>query len=561
MKTKSSFYKKPFFITKKSIPVWISSVFVATTLIFFFGTYFEITDQTHAVNFLSVNAELLVTILAVTMSFTLLGLQFLAESYTPRSVGTYLKDKVIYGFPILYIFLISLNLISVTFPSILDPIKFMQFAVVGTIFSLAYLVGLIYYIVGKIQPEKVLKDTSKNISDDMREEIIRNQGRMVIDSASSRPFIILEQALIKAVNTNDIFTYVQGLKILFDKLEQYLEDIQKEFLTHQNHAKRGWDSNYVYGFFFRLFSQLFAECLTYNREQFIMQYQLHLVNTFVKLYEYKHTRALDDFWGRIEYLGNKIFNLEMIEACDYYIQHIKHIMKIEFETVKKNKGLFSHKDALGYRRKTDDESANQSLTDRFRHRRIKTLTSLAKISAKKKIEKLVRQVNWVLDDVLSESLQLRDKSTRWMTVYTILESMKEIHEESLTHGIDQTSDIERIDQYLEKLDIRYTDEAKELTRHMCEMGLYSIKHGVFYAITEFGILCRTITNKHPESVIVILEYLGKAYDVIQNESNAEVKSKWTAEIIREIKSAETWNKNHHSGISIKVDELLESKQN
>ena len=105
MKIKSSFYKKPFFITKKSIPVWISSVFVATALIFFFGTYFEITDQTHAVNFLSVNAELLVTILAVTMSFTLLGLQFLAESYTPRSVGTYLKDKVIYGFPILYIFL------------------------------------------------------------------------------------------------------------------------------------------------------------------------------------------------------------------------------------------------------------------------------------------------------------------------------------------------------------------------------------------------------------------------------------------------------------------------
>ena len=230
--------------------------------------------------------------------------------------------------------------------------------------------------------------------------------------------------------------------------------------------------------------------------------------------------------------------------------------------LKKIRACFHIEDALGYRRRKLVMNAltNLSLID-FRHHRIKILTSLAKISAKKKIEKLVRQVKWVLDDVLSESLQLRDKSTRRMIVYTILKSMKEIHEASLTHGIDQTSDIERIDQYLEKLDIRYTNEAKELTRHMCEMGLYSIKHGVFYAITEFGVLCRTITNRHPESVVVILEYLGKAYDVIQNESDAEVKSKLTAEIIKEIKSAETWNKNHHSGISIKVDELLESKQN
>lgn len=559
MGIKSNFYQKPFFITNKSVPVWIFSIFVAITLIFFFGTYFEITDQAHAVNFLSTNAELLVIILAVTMSFTLLGLQFLAESYTPRALGMYLKDRVIYGFPILYIFLISLNLISITFPSILDPIKFMQFAVIGTIFSLVYLVGLIYYIVGKIQPEKVLEDTSKNISDDIWKEIIKNQGRTDIGSVSFKPFIILEQTMIKAINKNDIFSYVQGLKILFGKLEQYLEHIQNEFLTHKDPTKRRRDSYYVYTFFFRLFSQLFAECLTHNREHFIMQYQLHLFDLLTKLYEYKHRHALNDFWEHIEYLGNKIFNLEMITACDYYIRHIENIMKIEFEAIKKNGSLFPNQDALRSRSRTDDEPFNKFFIRDFHRKQINTLTVFAEISARKKINKLVVQINWILEDMLSESLQLRYKSIRKMNVYILLKSMTKINKVSVDHGLGSTSTVEYIEQSLETLDIQYVDEVKELTKHMCEMGLYSIEHGDFIQITEFGIACRSVVDKHPESVIVILEYLGKAYDVIQNESNTEIKSQWTSQIIDEIKYAETWNINHHASISEKVTELLESK--
>ena len=48
-------------------------------------------------------------------------------------------------------------------------------------------------------------------------------------------------------------------------------------------------------------------------------------------------------------------------------------------------------------------------------------------------------------------------------------------------------------------------------------------------------------------------------DVVQKETDDETKSKWTKEIIKEIESAEGWNKNHHKGISEKVTELLEFK--
>ncbi len=365
MGDKTNFYKKPFFITKKSIPLWIGSVTSTIILVFSFGVYFKIDDKSHAIDFLNLNAELLVTVLAVTMSFTLLGLQFLAESYTPRALGTYLKDKVIYGFPVLYVSLITLSLFSVTFPSILNPIEFMQYAIIGTVFSLVYLIAFVYYVITKIQPEKVMADTANNIQSKDWKVIVKNEGVLNISLSKFRPFIIFEQTLLKAVNNNDLFSFVYGTEYLFKLLNTWLAEIQKEFETNEkqdaenlkecekfdeykNLRKLRNDSDFVYTFFFRLFSQLFAECITHHREQFIIQYQSYMFNQLTKMYDYKNVHAMNDFWDQIEYVGQKIFELEMVSASDAFIRNMRNLMKREFETVKVTKQDWA-RDAMGFR--------------------------------------------------------------------------------------------------------------------------------------------------------------------------------------------------------------------
>ena len=95
--------KTPYFIQRKSVPIWMGIVGIFIIILVLFGKEYQLKDEGQAL--LTLSAELLVTILAVTMSFTLLGLQFLAEAYTPRSLAAYLRDKVVYGFPILYLIL------------------------------------------------------------------------------------------------------------------------------------------------------------------------------------------------------------------------------------------------------------------------------------------------------------------------------------------------------------------------------------------------------------------------------------------------------------------------
>lgn len=537
--------------------MWIGSISAAILAVFLFGQYYEIQDEKQAAAFLNTNAELLVIILAVTMSFTLLGLQFLAESYTPRALVGFLKDKVIYGFPILYLVLISLNLISSAVPSIIPPIEFLQYAVIGTIFSLVYLVGFIYYIINKIQPERLIVDTAKSIQDDAWKHIVENKGSLEISSPVFKPFIILEQIMIKSVNKNDIFSFVQGLRILFSLLDRYLAEIHKEFQTHKNQAKQGWDSDYVYKFFFRILAQLVTESINHNREQFITQYQGHMFNEIIRIYEYRNHRAIEDFWDQLDYVGHKIFNLEMISVAEPYIRNLEQFMKIELGVVKRTKRTFS-KDSLGYKRRSNDEVVDEILADNFRYDRINSLTEFGIIAANKKMDNLLSTIFAILREMIDDVLEINDGITRRTVLYSLTQCVKKIHEASVDNGLrNSTFTTHMLHYHIEKIDKRYMDDAKDLTERYCKLSLYSIEHEDYFEISQLGVNCRMLVENYQDLVIVILNALEKCFAIIKNEKDDELRENQTKELIKEIKSAEKWNKNKHIQVTSRVKEILD----
>lgn len=528
----------------------------AIIITFVFGQHFEITDESRASTFLVTNAELLVTILAVTMSFTVLGLQFLAESYTPRALARYLRDKIIVGFPVLYIILISLNLISAAVPMIIPPIKFLQFAVIGTIFSLVYLVAFVYHVIRKIQPERVIFETSNDILSDVWKQIIRYGGRVDLSSSALRPFIVLEQIMVKAVTNNDIFSFAHGLDIWFRQLGIYLDEIQKEFDSDKDPRKRMQNSYFISEFFFKLFTPLISESLSHGREQFIIQYQWHMFKQMTSLYKYRNHHTIGDFWKQLDYLGHKIFNAEMISAANSYISQLHMFMKLELETLKKTKQDWP-KDSLGLRYVKDDEQiVNHILANDFDHR-INSLTDFGIIVANKRMENLLNLMLSDLREIIETIVQINDGTTRRGALYSVMQCVKKIHETSANNGMHNTVwTTHWLPHYIEKMDKRRTKEIKGFTEDICKLSLYSVEHGEYHETMNIGYNGRILVEFYPDLAIIVLDTLEKCFEILKNEKDDEVRISWTKELVKEVESVQQWNKNNHPQIAPRVKEIL-----
>ena len=498
-----------FFIKKRSFFLWFPLIGITGTFVFF-GSDYKFTNESDAIDFLNVNAEILVTILAVTMSFTLLGLQFLAKSYTPRALRTYLKDIVIWGFPVLYVALITLSMFSVTigvtFPvtTPIHPVEFIQYAFLGTFFSLVYLICFIYYVSEKIQPEKIIKDTVKTIQDDYWKVIVEDKRKFNSTKRKFKPFIILEQTLFKSIINNDIVSFEQGLGKIDVVLKKWLkptedkivnkgkeiEEVDKKWWKLAEYMKKNEniDTEYsdeaklkklyeelyeelnkelkelyeelefIYNFFFRNFSQLFAECKNQHREQFIIQYLKQLFGqmiwmydkTYDKTYEHENTRIIDDFWDRLEHVGMVIFDLNMTFASDSFIKKLRELMEKEFEIIH-NYDYDMIKDAHIYKVLAHDQ--------------LSMLQCFGCEAAKKKSEKLVQSIFKNLKELLLESMKISYGSRRVELSNSIMDVISKIHQKTIEKDMrysfpdDYFKDIiENMDEGLEKQKIILNEE-------------------------------------------------------------------------------------------------------
>ncbi len=501
----SNRYKESWFITKQFRNWCIVSIPYLIAGAFFFRLHSKITDEAYAIDFLNVNAEILVTILAVTMSFTLLGLQFLAKSYTPRAIGEYLRDKVIFGFPIIYGALIGLSMYSVTIGvtdpgGILHPIEWIPYAFLGTVFSFAYLIYFIYYVSEKIQPEKMINDTAKNIQENDWKVIVDYKGKLVSIVKEIKRFIILEQTLLKSVINNDIISFEQGIEILSNTLNEWLEKIRKEFkemrkieddiikLEEKIKKKDNTENSdeeqkkiielkkelellkkefvlysyYVYSFFFRIFSQLFAECETHHRELFIIKYQKQLFDLMIKMYEeenddYRDISAVDYFWDELEHIGKKIIELDMMSASSFFIENLHELMKKEFETIHTRDSLKIKMDEIKIADIMDKkraENENKTSTEKYQqpmiidivksvseddahiykvlvHDQLSMLKHFGVNAASKKSEKLIDSIFKNLEELLSESMKISHGSRRKELSNSIIDCISEIHRETM----------------------------------------------------------------------------------------------------------------------------------
>ena len=221
-------------------------------------------DRSTALSFLNTNTEILVAIFTVTMGVTLLGLQFRAQSYTMLALIEYVKDAVIYGFILVFVTLISFSILASTLPDWINPITATPYAVIGTVFSLIYLVGYIYYMIGKTQPEQVIQQVAEGIRKTEASDIVAERD---IFSKKFEAFQIWEQIMLRAVESDNAYIFRRGMVLILCSADICMRSYQDE------------KKDLVGKFFFQYISTIMFSCVRADRDRFVRLFMDHFKET------------------------------------------------------------------------------------------------------------------------------------------------------------------------------------------------------------------------------------------------------------------------------------------
>ncbi|ABK76786.1 hypothetical protein CENSYa_0141 [Cenarchaeum symbiosum A] len=195
-------------------------------------------ENRDAATILVVNAEILVTTLAVTLGVTLLGIQFRAQTYTMIAMMQQMQNWVVYGFVIVFISLIVLSMIPVGYAAYLQDAGpagnpagaepayriavFIPVLFLGTAFSMLYLAGYVYYMINKLQPDQMMH----TVVDGIRDALSGRSGNAAVDvfvkicndgkkgHDFKEKFAVWEQIMHRAVELNNTLLFKLGLERL-----------------------------------------------------------------------------------------------------------------------------------------------------------------------------------------------------------------------------------------------------------------------------------------------------------------------------------------------------------
>ncbi len=211
------------------------------------------TDHDTAIVFLDANAGILVTIFTVTMGVTMLGIQFRAQSYTMLGLVQHIKDKVVYGFIATFLILITVSIAALIFPELIKPTHVAPHIAIGTFFSLLYLVGYVYYMTYKIQPDPVMRQIISDIDKIKTKDIINDKN-----ADATHALDVWEQVMLGAVKNDNTRVFKTGIKSMLG-----------EVICRMKSCKNKSEKEKILDYFYERIGSVVRACVRENRGRFV----------------------------------------------------------------------------------------------------------------------------------------------------------------------------------------------------------------------------------------------------------------------------------------------------
>lgn len=544
--------------------VCIGSLLLVVFLLspFFPHVYSNYTDPAST---LATYSQLLTTIFAITVSITLLGIQYLAQRYTPRSIRQYFSDPFFAGFIGVYLFAISLNLLVTSFPQLAPSSLFVFPSFLLLLFCLFYLVAYPFNVIKKLQPSETLKRIDASVPKNLFETVTENRfwSNSVSDS-EKEPFIVLEQFIIQSVRNNDYVSFVKSLDYLMRVILDLIEEAKKEHESKKDLDLLASRTDSILDFSYRLLEQMRTEVFGTRNGLFILTLLYRVERIIVWLHSAKGIRALGDAYDLYEAIGRDSIKADFEFLANEYCRSVERLTKVEMKSTEVELTPFVLQQVDEYSKLTDAQKKeltfNEIMYEYFESRRLGNLVETVRTTSEKGFRFAIFCLMSTFMDIYEKLIELKNPQMQRALFQRVMWSLNEAYRYASARNIHESHAV------LGRLSYKVEDIEKHglpigysefLARGFCELSLLNIEKDDYDALWTLGSQGRVLVEKYPSVALIILETLGKALEKVSRGRNFEKLN--AQNIKKEIESVQKWNKNNHKAIKEKVDQLLKSK--
>lgn len=520
-------------------------------------------NYANPVSILVTYSQLLTTIFAITVSITLLGIQYLAQRYTPRSIRQYFSDLFFVGFIGVYLFAISLSLLLISFSQLLPASLFVFPSFLLLLFCLFYLVAYPFNMVKRLQPSETLKRIDARVPKNLFKLVTENRfwSNRVSDS-KKEPFIVLEQVIIQSIRNNDHLSYVKCLEYFTEITSGLIEKANKEYINKKDLDLLASRTDSILNLIYRFFEQVKTEVFQAKNGLFILGLLYRIEKIIIWLHSAKGIRALRHVYDLHEAIGRYSIKADFESLTEEYCRSIERLTKVEMKATEVEVSPFElHQ--TDYSRLTEAQkkelSFNTIMYEYFERRRLDNLVETIEQVSEKGFEFAVYLLLSLYSDIYDKVVELKNpRMLRFLTqrvTWSLNEAYKHASERNIHESHAVLGYLEYKVEKIKKLGL--SDEYSEfLAKAFCELSLLNIEKDDYGAIHDLGVQGRVLVREYPSIALIILETLGKALEKVSKNKYFEKLS--TQNIRTEIESIQKWNKSNHKAIKEKVDQLLEN---
>ena len=228
-------------------------------------------------------AQILATIFAITISLSLLGVEYFSQELTPRIIPSLIKSRFIQMIVASYVLSIPIVLFSKY--TLQGPL---QLALIFSllVWALCCLLSYVVFIGMRLNPMSQARFLRKQLPEDFDNSILKKMKHGTISIADSDDRIIdIQNIILQALSDRNIFTFAQWLILVFNIENEYLSNRFIEYKTNDStHSNFFEEMGGISSYFGFIHSLLLSEVRGKDNVRFLRPY--------VRLLEFRAERAI-----------------------------------------------------------------------------------------------------------------------------------------------------------------------------------------------------------------------------------------------------------------------------
>jgi hypothetical protein len=505
-------------------------------------------------------AEILTTILAISVSLLIVGLQFISESYTPRALKTFFEDPLFIGYLAVYATSIFSILASLAVGFV--PLQtFRVCAVFVTVFCVVYLLVLLFRIPSLLRPSYVIQRLGMKVPKHFCEDLVKREGRSLL-GMEDESLLAIDQTVIRSIVQDELQAFLAGLRYLNSVLRKFLIQTERILNAVEKKKEIRESPSYVFEYFLTFYRRMVWQSLSHARQEHLMYLCQSLEDHMVHLHRLKAFRAFGYVAEVYDYAGLTAVDQRLITFAEYFSRSLNRLTKVQLSLL--DEPLFPFEEPLRPWAELSEEQRDlktvRSIMSDFNLRnRIEFLSHLAETAAARKLDSTVSSCMFIFAEALDKTLSLQPIGKRRVFTTSVMQALVDTHKKCLQSGINSTTFTThmlhyKIERMKDPADV--AEFGHYIATAYARMAILSIEHGFYDELWEWGVNGRYLVRSHPDLAIVVVDVLEKALKIMKPKITRE--NVWFyMQARKDLQSLRSWDDPPHKKIKRRIARVLE----